>query len=80
MNNTIFRKTMDNMRKHREIKLVTTDTIRHLLLAEPNYYTIKTFSDNLLAIEMNTTWILTNKPVYLSLSILEIGNIVMYEF
>ena len=51
-NTSVFRKTMDNVRKHREIKLVTTDRRRNQLVSEPNYHTTKWFSENLLAIEM----------------------------
>ena len=52
MNNSVFGKTMENVRKHRDIKLVTTDKKRNKLVSEPNYNTIKHFSENLLAIEM----------------------------
>ena len=52
MNNSVFGKTMENLRKHRGIKLVTTDGKRNQLLSEPNYYTTKWFSESLLAIEM----------------------------
>ena len=51
MNNVAFGKTMENVRKHRDIKLVTTDKRRDQLVSEPNYYT-KYFSENLMAIEM----------------------------
>ena len=53
MSNSVFGKTMENLRKHRDIKLVTTDKRRNQLVSEPNYHTIKWFSENLLAIEMN---------------------------
>ena len=43
MNNSVFGKTMDNMRKHRDIELVTTDEKRNKLVSEPNYYTTKRF-------------------------------------
>ena len=49
-------------------------------VSEPNYHTTKFFTENLLAIEMRKTQILTNKPVYLRLSILDISKTVMYEF
>ena len=52
MNNSVFRKTMENVRKHRDIKLVTTDKRRNQLVSEPNYHTTKYFSENLMAIEM----------------------------
>ena len=55
MNNSVFRKTMENGRKHKDIKLVTTEEKRNKLVSEPNYHTTKHFSDNLLPIEMKKT-------------------------
>ena len=52
MNNGVFGKTMANVRKHREIKFVTTERRRNYLVAEPNYQTTKIFTEYLLAIEM----------------------------
>ena len=57
------------MRNHRDIKLVTTERRRNYLVSEPNYHTTKSFTENLLAIEMKKTEIFMNKPVYLGLSI-----------
>ena len=52
MNNSVFGKTMENLRNHRDIKLVITDVKRNKLVSEPNYDTTERFSENLLAIEM----------------------------
>ena len=52
MNNAVLGKTMENLKKHRDIKVVTTDTRRNQLVSETNYHTTKWFSENLLAIEM----------------------------
>ena len=52
INNSVFGKTVEKVRKHRDIKLVTTDEKRNRLVSEPNYHTTKQFSENLLAIEM----------------------------
>ena len=52
MSNAVFGKTMENVRKHRDIKLVATDKRRNKLSSEPNYHTTKCFSENLIAIEM----------------------------
>ena len=52
MNNTVFGKTIENVRKHRNIKLVTTNEKRNKLVSEPNYHTTKTISENSLIIEM----------------------------
>ena len=51
MNNAVFGKIMENVRKHRDIKLVTADKRRNQLASEPNYHTTKYFSENVLAIE-----------------------------
>ena len=80
MNNSVFRKPMENVRKHRDIKLVITDKKRNQLVSEPNYHTTKWFSENLLAIEMKKIKVKMNKPAYLGLSILEIIKTLMYEF
>ena len=74
MNNAVFGKTMENIRKHRDIKLVTTDKRRNQLVSEPNYHTTIWFSENLLAVEMKKTKVKINKPVYLGFSILEISK------
>ena len=55
MNNVIFGKTMENVRKHRYIKLIAIDKRRNQLVSKPNYHTTKWFSENLLAIEMKKT-------------------------
>ena len=72
MNNSVFGKTMENVRNHRDIKLVTTDKKRNKLVSEPNYHTTKLFSENLLATEMKKTKVKMSKPVYLGMSILVI--------
>ena len=71
---------MENVTKHRDIKLVTTDKRRNQLVSEPNYHTTKWFSENLLAIEMKKAKGKMNQPVYLGLPILEISKTLMYEF
>ena len=80
MNNSVFGKTMENIRKHREIKLVTTDKKGSKLVSEPNYHTINLISEDLSIIEMKKNKVKMNKPIYLGLSILEISKILMYEF
>ena len=63
MNNSVFWKTIKNIRKHREIKLVTTDKRRSKLVSEPNYHTIKLISEDLSIIEMKKTKVKMNKPI-----------------
>ena len=70
MNNSIFGKTMENVQKHGNIKLATTEKRKNCLF----------ITENFLAIEMRKTQILMNKPVYLSLSILDLSKTVMNDF
>ena len=79
MNNAVFRKTRENVRKHRDIKLVKTDKKRNKLVSEPNFYTMKLTDNNLAIIEMRKVKVKMNKPIYLGLSILDINKINMYE-
>ena len=67
MNNSVFGKTMENVRKHRDNKLVTTDKRRNQLVPELNYHTRKWFSEDLLAMEMKKIKVKMNKSVYLGL-------------
>ena len=55
MNDSVFGKNMENVRKHRDIKLVITEERRNYLVSEPNYHTTKFFSERLLTTEMKKT-------------------------
>ena len=77
MNITDFRKTMENIRKHRDTEFVTTERRKNYLVSEPNYHTTKLFTKILLAENLLITM---NKLVYLRLSILDVSKTVMYEF
>ena len=78
MNNSVFGKTMENVRKCRDIKLVTAEKRRNHLVSEPNYHATKWFSENLLPIEMKKTQVKMNKPIYLGFSILDLSKIVSF--
>ena len=52
MNNSVFGKTMENVKNHGDIKLVTSDKRRKRLVSAPNYHSHKNFSNHLMAIEM----------------------------
>ena len=80
MKNSVLGKTMENVRNHRDIKLVTTNARRNKLVSEPNDHRTKHFSEDLLATEMNKTDVIMNKPVYLGQAILDISKILMYQF
>ena len=80
MNNAVFRKTIENVRKDGDIKLVTTEARRNYLVSKPNYHTTQFFTEHVLEIEMEKIQIFVNKRVYLGLSTLELSKILMYEF
>ena len=77
MNNSVFGKTMENVRNRRDIKLVTNDERRNKLVSEPNYHTTMQFSENLMAIELKKTVTVMNKPIYLGQAILDISKTLM---
>ena len=81
MSNAGFGKTIENVRKHRNIKLLTAKTKGNHLLSEPYYHTTNFFYklENLAATEIKKTLILMNEPVYLSSLILDLSKIVMCE-
>ena len=70
---------MENVRNHRDIKLIITDKRRKRLVSEPNYHSHKRFSEHLMAIEMKKTRVKMVKPLYLGMSILDIIKTLMYE-
>ena len=78
MNNAVFGKIMENVRKHRDIKLVKT--VYHKLVSEPIFHTMKLIDNNLAITEMRKVKVKMNKPIYLRLSIFDISKITMYEF
>ena len=79
-NNSIYGKTVQNDRKHRDIKLVATEYKRNKLELEPNYQSTKCISKLLLVMEMKKTEVKINKPIYLGHAVLEISKILMFEF
>ena len=78
MNNAVFGKTMENVRKHSDIKLVIADKKRSKLVSNPNYHPTKWCSENFLAIEMKKIKVKMNKRIYLGFSVLEISKTLMY--
>ena len=79
INNTVFGKTMENVRNHRDIKLVTSDKRRSILVSEPNYHLSKCISKYLMIIEMRKVEVKMNKPIYLGQAILDISKTLKYE-
>ena len=80
MNNSVFGKTMENIRKHRNIKLVMTEEKYLHTVMCPNFKSGVLFSENLMGSEMGKIKVVMNKPVYIGQVILDLSKIVMYEF
>ena len=80
MNNSAFGKTMENIRKHRNIKLVTDREKCLKMVMKPNFKSSILFGENLMGCEMAKTKVVMKKPVYLGQSILDLSKLVMYEF
>ena len=80
MNNSVFGKMMENIRKHRNIGLVMTEEKYLCTVMKPNFKSGVLFGENLMGCEMGKIKVVMNKPVYLGQAILDLSKIVMYEF
>ena len=80
MNNSVFGKTMENIRNRVDVKLVNTKEKLRKLAAKPNFKGRKIFSENLVSVHMKKTSLTMNKPVYLGMCILELSKIIMFDF
>ena len=80
MNNSVFGKTMENIRNRVNVQLVTTAEKAQKLIAKPNLKHWVRFEENLIGVHLNKTKMTYNKPVYCGMSILDISKTLMYEF
>ena len=81
MNNSVFGKTMENIRNRVDVKLVNTEEKLRKLVAKPNLKSPpKIFSENLVSVHMKKTRLTMNKPVYLGMCILELSKTIMFDF
>ena len=80
MNNAVFGKTMENIRKHKDIKLVTNEKTYLRNVMKPYFKSGVLFGENLMGCEMGKIKVIMNKPVYLGQAVLDLSKIVMYEF
>ena len=84
MNNSVFGKTMENIRNRVNVKLVSSPEKFKKLVAKPNYESRKILNDNdnenLVSVHMKKTSLTMNKPVYLGMSILDLSKTVMFDF
>ena len=80
MNNSVFGKTMENIRNRVDVKLVNTEEKLRKLIAKPNFRSRKIFSENLVSVHMKKTSLTMNKPVYLGMCILDLSKTIMFDF
>ena len=80
MNNSVFGKTMENIRNRVDIRLVNSEAKAKKLAAKPNFKHCNIFDENLVAIHMKKTKLVFNKPVYLGMCILDLSKTLMYDF
>ena len=80
MNNSVFGKTMENIRNRVDVKLVNTKEKLRKLVAKPNFKGRKIFNENLVSVHMKKTSLTMNKPIYLGMCILDLSKIIMFDF
>ena len=80
MNNSVFGKTMENIRNRKDIKLVTSKRQAVKLIAKPNFKNRTIFTENLISVHMSKTKLIFNKPVYVGMCILDVSKTLMYNF
>lgn len=80
MNNSIFGKTLENKRKHKNVKLVSDPAKLEKLVQQPNFKTSIIINENLVAVSMKKTVIKMDRPLYIGMSILDISKTLMYDF
>ena len=80
MNNSVFGKTMENIRNRVDVKLVNNENKLRKLVAKPNFKSCKIFNENLVSVHMKQTSLTMNKPVYLGMCILDLSKTIMYDF
>ena len=80
MNNSVFGKTMENIRNRVDIKLITNEKEAKKLISKPNFDHRTIFTENLIAVHMKRTKVYYNKPIYLGMSILDLSKTLMYDF
>ena len=80
MNNSVFGKTLENIRNRVDIRLISSDKVAQKLAAKPNFDRFTIFDEYLIAVHMKKTKLYFSKPVYLGMSILDLSKSLMYDF
>ena len=80
MNNAMFGKTMENLRKRRNIELITKEEQLRKRVIQPSFKDFKIFHENLISIERRKTTIKLNRPIYIGFCVLDLSKVLMYNF
>ena len=80
MNNSVFGKTMENIRNRVDIRLITNEKEAKKLISKPNFHHRTIFTENLIAVHMKKTKVYYNKPIYLGMCVLDLSKTLMYDF
>ncbi len=80
MNNSVFGKTMENVRNRVNVKLVTDEKSLGKLVKKANFKSVNIFNENLIAVHMEKTTVRLNKPIQIGMSILDLSKTLMYKF
>ena len=80
MNNSVFGKTMENLRKRVDVRLVTNEKKLDKLTSKPTYVSSKIFNENLMAVHKIKETLTLNRPAYVGMCILDLSKTLMYDF
>ena len=80
MNNSVFGKTMENIRKRVDVRLVTDDKKLLKMASKPTFVCSKIFNENLVAVHKIKETITLNRPAYVGMCILDLSKTLMYDF
>ena len=80
MNNSVFCKTMENLRKRVDVRLVTNEKKLDKLTAKPTYVSFEMFNENLMASHKVKEMLTLNRPAYVGMCILDLSKMLMYDF
>ena len=80
MNNSVFGKTIENIRKRQNVILVDDRKLANKLSSKPNFERLTIFDENLIAVHMKKTEVYFNKPIYVGQAILDLSKTLMFDF
>ena len=80
MNNSMFGKTMENLRNRQKVELVNTERRLKKIVAQPTFKSFTIFHQHLLAVERSVSELTLNRPIYTGISVLDLSKILMYDW